>query len=658
MIRNCLYFCLLAPALLSAQSTCTVSNLWQNGNFEATDLKCLVVNSKNTLSNPNAPWYGYAMFRWQPKTEVQPSYLNEADFDHTLGTDNGYYYYLDPRPKSGWDYEFQQEIQVEKNNGYFFSMWYCSMNKPGKQEATIRLTVNGTVVASQVTIPNVNNSWVQIKGFWNSGSATKAVAALQTYNAAIDGMDFAIDDVVFGPGKLVVNAGRDTTYCSSTSVTLGLTRVAQYGVSCDNTYKYVWEPASGFSSSNLISTPRLKNPIQQGYYKVTVTDYNGNVCSDSVKITVSSDSAVNKKLFTDSAFCLPLNWTVKLPNKYTIDRWDDGSKALTRTYTDTGNYVVFFNEGCNKYFDTISITAKPTAPIFDLKDTAVCPGESVIYSVQDVALGFAVLWSDGDTAKQKTIDQTGKYWVKISSECDSFTDTLNVKAINELPVILIPDIYLCNNEDTVLKIPYYYQNITWSDADTSHVKRINNTGKYSYYVQGICTYLSDSFYVTIGSPVVFDLGENDTICFTNPIELRGPVGYAYKWGQGQASQSIMVSSPGVYVLTIKDVYGCTAIDSIEYFGADKSLEMYIPNAFTPDENGLNEYFPANTVSIPARLQVYNRWGERVFDSKTAPIWNGFVGNKPAQEGVYAWIFTYKNCRNYPVVKKGNVLILR
>lgn len=281
-----------------------------------------------------------------------------------------------------------------------------------------------------------------------------------------------------------------------------------------------------------------------------------------------------------------------------------------------------------------------------------------MYSVKDVASGFFVLWSDGDTARQKTIKKEGKYWVRISSECNSIADTFSLNNTVELPVILIPDIYLCSNEDTILKIPYNYQKIIWSDADTTHVKRIKNPGKYSYNVQGICTNISDSFDITTGNPVVFSLGNDDTICFTTPLELNGPPGYKYSWDQGQKTQTITVSSPGVYILTITDVYGCTAIDSIEYFGADKSLEIYIPNAFTPDENGLNEYFPANKIPFPARLQVYNRWGERVFDSKTMPVWDGFVGDKPAQEGVYAWIFTYKNCRNYPVVKKGNVLILR
>ena len=70
--------------------------------------------------------------------------------------------------------------------------------------------------------------------------------------------------------------------------------------------------------------------------------------------------------------------------------------------------------------------------------------------------------------------------------------------------------------------------------------------------------------------------------------------------------------------------------------------VYIPNAFTPDDNGLNDFFQPMGVGIDEdryRLDIFDRWGENVFTSTTfRKGWDGSVkgGSRMAPQGVYTY----------------------
>jgi len=76
--------------------------------------------------------------------------------------------------------------------------------------------------------------------------------------------------------------------------------------------------------------------------------------------------------------------------------------------------------------------------------------------------------------------------------------------------------------------------------------------------------------------------------------------------------------------------------------------VWIPNAFTPNEDNLNDYFHIKTINITDyHLMIFNRWGELIFESfNPTYLWNGRTkDNKMIMEGVYVYKFTYKDHRN-------------
>ncbi len=86
--------------------------------------------------------------------------------------------------------------------------------------------------------------------------------------------------------------------------------------------------------------------------------------------------------------------------------------------------------------------------------------------------------------------------------------------------------------------------------------------------------------------------------------------------------------------------GCKSADTVMMMNA--FVPIYIPNAFTPNGDGLNDIFrPVVELELVRQfhLSIYNRWGERIFETSDAGKgWDG----KDCLPGVYVWIISYEN----------------
>jgi gliding motility-associated-like protein len=115
----------------------------------------------------------------------------------------------------------------------------------------------------------------------------------------------------------------------------------------------------------------------------------------------------------------------------------------------------------------------------------------------------------------------------------------------------------------------------------------------------------------------------------------------------------------MYYLLITDDNGCKSTDSV-LVTVDESAGWYLPNAFTPDNNGVNDllYFYGTGVKEFV-LRVYDRWGELVFEtSDFKNAWDGTFKNKPVISGVYAYqlTITFKSSKVEEV--SGNINLIR
>jgi gliding motility-associated-like protein len=139
---------------------------------------------------------------------------------------------------------------------------------------------------------------------------------------------------------------------------------------------------------------------------------------------------------------------------------------------------------------------------------------------------------------------------------------------------------------------------------------------------------------------------------------------SYRWYEGSTflsdQQSIVVSP--LATTTYRAV--CT-LCSGEEFTDDKTVFVipFIPNAFTPNGDGLNDFF--RIVGLPPdhitrfNLQIFNRWGQIVFESDNIlNSWNGSMKGEVCPEGDYVWVIFYEDDKKTRTSNKGIITLVR
>ena len=122
-----------------------------------------------------------------------------------------------------------------------------------------------------------------------------------------------------------------------------------------------------------------------------------------------------------------------------------------------------------------------------------------------------------------------------------------------------------------------------------------------------------------------------------------------------------------YKLTVENIYGCKASDTVTYkTTCEEASQVYIPNAFSPDKDGLNDVFMVRGKGIATvkYFRVFNRWGQLIFERNNFAAndpkfgWNGEVNGIPANPEVYVYTAEIICTAGDSFIRKGNVTLVR
>ncbi|MFC2101529.1 PKD domain-containing protein [Bacteroidota bacterium] len=154
---------------------------------------------------------------------------------------------------------------------------------------------------------------------------------------------------------------------------------------------------------------------------------------------------------------------------------------------------------------------------------------------------------------------------------------------------------------------------------------------------------------------------HDTIYFDNEVQLEVGQGYNhYLWHTGDSSYSILVADEGWYEVTIDNGETCYTSDSVMMLYCNVPLKM--PNAFTPNNDGLNDLFrPVTQVEkiTTFNMLIFNLRGETIFQTQDSfQGWDGTIKGKPAPLGVYVYTVTYGNPSGLTTFLKGTLTLVR
>jgi gliding motility-associated-like protein len=136
------------------------------------------------------------------------------------------------------------------------------------------------------------------------------------------------------------------------------------------------------------------------------------------------------------------------------------------------------------------------------------------------------------------------------------------------------------------------------------------------------------------------LGADIILCHGDSISLHPGEFDAYTWQDGSVQDRFVVNEPGTYNVNVQNVCG-TATDEIVIKAAACGINF--PSAFSPNNDGLNDVFRTNAGNNFSRfnLTVYNRWGQKVFETADPSAgWDGKVKGTEQTIGSFVWICVY------------------
>ena len=318
------------------------------------------------------------------------------------------------------------------------------------------------------------------------------------------------------------------------------------------------------------------------------------------------------------------------------------------------------------YIDDVFVTPlpPPDSLLQTSQDSLICRGDSLTLQASSPNSAYQFLWDNGDTASSRVINQAGKYWVRLLCGCTkTLTDTFYIEEVPPLTwTTSLSDTMLCPGETLELLLdPELSYALNYSPFNES-VLRLTNPGSYYLSWTNGCEEGNVAFRLDYHTYTEFpELDLDSTICedpeITLPLEDFGESFQFYLDGK-LVESPIYINDHGDYRLSL--VQTCDSLDyefSIDQLGCIPDIT--IPNAFTPDNNGLNDYFSFDITGTVNEydLRIYNRWGALVFQSAEATnFWDGRHKGAPVS-GAFTYVL-FVTVNDYGQKYSGIVNVVR
>lgn len=251
------------------------------------------------------------------------------------------------------------------------------------------------------------------------------------------------------------------------------------------------------------------------------------------------------------------------------------------------------------------------------------------------------------------------------ADCPDFSDTINLVSF-PLPIIEItPDMpaicrdsmieitamganefYFIDPEDPLTQIEDNPVNLSPRETQTYQLIGISESGCID----------SIDFTIDVYPTPLVDLGDSVFLFSCEPVQLDAGGGDGseyYIWSNGYRTRSITVYETGNYSVIVGNP-GCEVTDA-GYISLCNG-RIYMPNAFTPNEDGINERFKPITAdpSVEFHMTIFDRWGKMIFETYDIHEgWDGYFEGEPCPAGNYVWRIDYQGQGSESPGKKGS-----
>ncbi|MEO6683310.1 MAG: PKD domain-containing protein [Ginsengibacter sp.] len=445
--------------------------------------------------------------------------------------------------------------------------------------------------------------------------------------------------------------------------------------------------------STLEDTAKIKNPSyvykKAGKYDVELQVTSTMGCNKNIKKTVEIVEKPTFSVTNDTLICniddLQLNaqgngiivWT---PN-YNISDPNSFNPVVSPKTTTTYYATLFESPGCVAK-DSVKVNVVDRVSLQTGKDTIICLTDTV--RINTISNGLHYTWTPSNTLS----DPKAKSPLASPSATTTYTVTAHIgkcSATDDITIRTVPypnanaggDATICASES-------YQLNVTggslysWSPKiflDNPNIPNpVTTPGESVQYIVEVRDVLGcpkpvfDTVFITV-EKLVADAGPRDTSIVVNqPLQLNATGAETFTWSPSKGLNNANIGNPVAllsenqqYILKITSAAGCTAFDTIDVKVYKIKPGLYVPNAFTPDGDGLNDIFRPILVGMKSLtyFRVYNRGGQMVYSTSIQNQgWDGTFKGRPQDSGVFVWMVEGIDYLGNTIYEKGSVTLIR
>ena len=307
------------------------------------------------------------------------------------------------------------------------------------------------------------------------------------------------------------------------------------------------------------STDAAIEVTEAGEYWVEVTVDN---CMSSDTMNIDFFSLALPQLGNDTSLCAGAVLLLEGSQPGVNYLWQDGSEMGTYTVNQAGTYwVEVAIEGCESLTDSVVVTYQALPMVAFGDDAIVCDGESLLL---DASLPDSeYLWQDGSVGATFDVTEAGAYWVEVTVNNCTSSDTINIDLVSLALPQLGNDTSLCAG--TVLLLDATQNGVTyiWQDGSTLPTHTVSGPGTYWVQVdiEG-CNALTDSVEVAFQDLPLVALGDDVDMCEGETLLLEASVdGGTYLWQDNSEGPTFLITQSGLYTVTVS-VAGCTTTSEL------------------------------------------------------------------------------------------------
>lgn len=450
------------------------------------------------------------------------------------------------------------------------------------------------------------------------------------------------------------------------------------------------DPASGtLNTAN--TNPAFHNYANTGDYDVTFIVKSSKGCTDTLykKIPITDKPAL--QLSNDTTICnidtLQLfavgDGSVLWSPNYMINDVTSHTPLVSPDVTTTYHVQLTDPFGCTGG-DTVRVNVVNRVTQFAPADTTICLGDAITLQLVSDALYYT--WTPDDGSINNTsirnpvvrpLVPTTYHVVGSIGKCNAEND-IQVKPVPYPEANAGPDQSICLGGSAQLQasggtIYSWSPRAFLTATNIPNPMSIKPTSSVRYVVtvrdtKGCPKPASDTMILQVVN-IIADAGPRDTsLVIGQPLQLGATGSTNYLWTPSTWLDNPNIHNPIAlpqdnieYVVRVSNDIGCFDTDSIRVRIYRVKPDLFVPNAFSPNGDGLNDVFrpiPIGMKSLDV-FRVFNRWGQMVYSGTDAKLgWDGTFGGRGQDAGTYVWYAEGVDYQNNTIKRKGYVVLVR